>query len=84
MPAPSSNTQAVLLLTYPLLQEGGKGSRKDPVLTASEYAQLAACLPSRPGPSRLDPSRLDPSRLDPRPGHRLTRSRASSTSPWRL
>ena len=44
MPAPSSNTQAVLLLTSPLLQEGGNGSRKDPVLTASEYAQLAACL----------------------------------------
>lgn len=44
MPAPSANTQAVLLLTSPLLQEGGKGSGKDPVLTAAEYAQLAACL----------------------------------------
>jgi DNA processing protein len=44
MPALSANTQAVLLLTSPLLQEGGKGSGKDPVLTAAEYAQLAACL----------------------------------------
>jgi len=44
MPAPSANTQAVLLLTSPLLQEGGKGSGKDPVLSAAEYAQLAACL----------------------------------------
>jgi predicted Rossmann fold nucleotide-binding protein DprA/Smf involved in DNA uptake len=44
MPAPSANTQAVLLLTSPLLQEGGKGSGKDPVLSAAEYAQLAAAL----------------------------------------
>ncbi|TVS01903.1 MAG: DNA-processing protein DprA [Cyanobium sp. PLM2.Bin73] len=44
MPAPSANTQAVLLLTSPLLQEGGKGSSKDPVLSAAEYAQLAAAL----------------------------------------
>jgi DNA processing protein len=44
MTAPSANTQAVLLLTSPLLQEGGKGSGKDPVLTAVEYAQLAAVL----------------------------------------
>lgn len=44
MPAPSANTQAVLLLTSPLLQEGGNGSGKDPVLSASEYAQLAAHL----------------------------------------
>ena len=44
MPAPSANTQAVLLLTSPLLQEGGKGSSKDPVLSAAEYAQLATCL----------------------------------------
>ena len=44
MPAPSANTQAVLLLTSPLLQEGGKGSRTDPLLSAAEYAQLAACL----------------------------------------
>lgn len=44
MSPPSANTQAVLLLTSPLLQEGGKASGKDPVLTAAEYAQLAACL----------------------------------------
>ena len=44
MTAPSANTQAVLLLTSPLLQEGGKGRAKDPVLTAVEYAQLAAVL----------------------------------------
>jgi DNA processing protein len=44
MIAPSANTQAVLLLTSPLLQEGGKGNGKDPVLTAVEYAQLASVL----------------------------------------
>jgi len=44
MPAPSANTQAVLLLTSPLLREDGKGSGKDPLLSAAEYAQLAACL----------------------------------------
>lgn len=44
MTAPSANTQAVLLLTSPLLQESGKGSGKDPVLTAVEYAQMAAFL----------------------------------------
>lgn len=44
MPAPSANTQAVLLLTSPLLQEGGRGASKDPVLSASEYAKLAARL----------------------------------------
>lgn len=44
MTAPSANTQAVLLLTSPLLQESGKSSVKDPVLTAVEYAQLAAFL----------------------------------------
>lgn len=44
MPAPSANTQAVLLLTSPLLQEGGGASRKDPLLTADEYSRLAACL----------------------------------------
>lgn len=44
MPAPSANTQAVLLLTSPLLQEGGRGSRKDPLLTADEYSRLATCL----------------------------------------
>ncbi len=44
MSAPSANTQAVLLLTSPLLQEGGMGTRKDPVLSASEYAELAARL----------------------------------------
>ena len=44
MPAPSANTQAVLLLTSPLLQQGGQGSGKDPVLSAAEYAQLAARL----------------------------------------
>jgi DNA processing protein len=44
MTTPSANTLAVLLLTSPLLQEGGKGSGKDPVLTAVEYAQLAAVL----------------------------------------
>lgn len=44
MTAPSANTQAVLLLTSPLLQESGKGNGKDPVLTAAEYAQLAAFL----------------------------------------
>ncbi len=42
--APSANTQAVLLLTSPLLQGSGKGSGKDPVLSAAEYAQLAARL----------------------------------------
>ena len=44
MTTPSANNLAVLLLTSPLLQEGGKGSGKDPVLTAVEYAQLAAVL----------------------------------------
>lgn len=44
MPAPSANTQAVLLLTSPLLQEGSRGANKDPVLSASEYAKLAARL----------------------------------------
>jgi DNA processing protein len=44
MSAPSANTQAVLLLTSPLLQEGEKGTGKDPVLTTAEYAQLAARL----------------------------------------
>lgn len=44
MPGPSSNTQAVLLLTSPLLQESGKDSSKDPVLSAAEYAQLATHL----------------------------------------
>ncbi len=44
MPAPSANTQAVLLLTSPLLQEGGRGASKEPVLSAAEYAQLATCL----------------------------------------
>ena len=44
MTAPSANTQAVLLLTSPLLQESGKGSGQDPVLTAVEYAQMAAFL----------------------------------------
>jgi DNA processing protein len=44
MPAPSANTQAVLLLTSPLLQEDGKGSSTDPLLSAAEYAQLAARL----------------------------------------
>lgn len=49
MTAPSANTLAVLLLTSPLLQEGGKGqgNGKDPVLTAVEYAQLAAALQQR-------------------------------------
>ena len=42
--APSANTQAVLLLTSPLLQEGGRAASKEPVLSAAEYAQLAACL----------------------------------------
>ncbi|MFN9630736.1 MAG: DNA-processing protein DprA [Cyanobacteriota bacterium] len=44
MPAPSANTQAVLLLTSPLLQEGGKAAGKEPLLSAAEYAQLAAHL----------------------------------------
>ena len=44
MSAPSANTQAVLLLTSPLLQEGGRAASKEPVLSAAEYAQLAACL----------------------------------------
>jgi predicted Rossmann fold nucleotide-binding protein DprA/Smf involved in DNA uptake len=44
MPTLSANTQAVLLLTSPLLQEGGRGSGMDPVLTAAEYAELAAVL----------------------------------------
>ena len=44
MPAPSANTQAVLLLTSPLLREDGKGSGNDPLLSAAEYAQLAARL----------------------------------------
>jgi DNA processing protein len=44
MPAPSANTQAVLLLTSPLLQEGGRAASKEPVLSAAEYTQLAACL----------------------------------------
>ncbi|MFN9643927.1 MAG: DNA-processing protein DprA [Cyanobacteriota bacterium] len=44
MPAPSANTQAVLLLTSPLLQEGGRAAGKEPVLSPAEYAQLAACL----------------------------------------
>ena len=44
MPAPSANTQAVLLLTSPLLQEEGRGRRKDPLLTADEYSRLATCL----------------------------------------
>ncbi|MFN9660929.1 MAG: DNA-processing protein DprA [Cyanobacteriota bacterium] len=42
--APSANTQAVLLLTSPLLQEGGRAASKEPVLSAAEYAQLAAHL----------------------------------------
>lgn len=44
MSAPSANTQAVLLLTSPLLQEGGRAASKEPVLSAAEYAQLAAHL----------------------------------------
>lgn len=44
MPVPSANTQAVLLLTSPLLQEGGGAASKEPVLSAAEYAHLAACL----------------------------------------
>jgi DNA processing protein len=44
MSAPSANTQAVLLLTSPLLQEGGMAASKEPVLSAAEYAHLAACL----------------------------------------
>ncbi|KEF42160.1 MAG: hypothetical protein ER33_07305 [Cyanobium sp. CACIAM 14] len=44
MPTPSANTQAVLLLTSPLLQEGGRAASKEPVLSAAEYAQLAAAL----------------------------------------
>ena len=44
MPAPSANTQAVLLLTSPLLQEAGRGRRKDPLLTADAYSRLATCL----------------------------------------
>jgi predicted Rossmann fold nucleotide-binding protein DprA/Smf involved in DNA uptake len=44
MSAPSANTQAVLLLTSPLLQEGGRAASKEPVLSAAEYAQLVACL----------------------------------------
>ncbi len=44
MPAPSANTQAVLLLTSPLLQEGGTSSSADPLLSAAEYAQLATHL----------------------------------------
>ena len=44
MSAPSANTQAVLLLTSPLLQEAGRAASKEPVLSAAEYAQLAACL----------------------------------------
>ncbi|MFN9624168.1 MAG: DNA-processing protein DprA [Cyanobacteriota bacterium] len=44
MSAPSANTQAVLLLTSPLLQEGGRAASREPVLSAAEYAHLAACL----------------------------------------
>lgn len=44
MSAPSANTQAVLLLTSPLLQEGGRAASKEPVLSAAEYARLVACL----------------------------------------
>lgn len=44
MPAPSANTQAVLLLTSPLLQEAGRAACKEPVLSEAEYAQLAARL----------------------------------------
>lgn len=44
MSAPSANTQAVLLLTSPLLQEGARAASKEPVLSAAEYAQLAAHL----------------------------------------
>lgn len=44
MPAPSANTQAVLLLTSPLLQEVGRTASKEPVLSPAEYAQLAAQL----------------------------------------
>jgi predicted Rossmann fold nucleotide-binding protein DprA/Smf involved in DNA uptake len=44
MPAPSTNTQAVLLLTSPLLQGGGRAASKEPVLSPAEYAQLAAQL----------------------------------------
>lgn len=44
MSAISANTQAVLLLTSPLLQEGSRAASKEPVLSAAEYAQLAAYL----------------------------------------
>lgn len=44
MSAPSANTQAVLLLTSPLLREGGGAASKEPVLSGAEYAHLAACL----------------------------------------
>ena len=54
MSAPSANTQAVLLLTSPLLQEGGRAASKEPVLSAGEYAQLAACLQQE----RLQPADL--------------------------
>ena len=54
MPAPSANTQAVLLLTSPLLQEGGRAASKEPVLSAAEYAQLAAHLQQE----RVEPADL--------------------------
>jgi len=54
MSAPSANTQAVLLLTSPLLQEGGRAASKEPVLSAAEYAQLAACLQQK----RVQPADL--------------------------
>ena len=44
MPAPSANTQAVLLLTSPLLQAVGRGSSNAPMLSAEEYTQQATCL----------------------------------------
>ena len=40
----SDNTQAVLLLTSPLLASGGEAPAKAKVLTAREYGQLAQSL----------------------------------------
>jgi predicted Rossmann fold nucleotide-binding protein DprA/Smf involved in DNA uptake len=54
MSAPSVNTQAVLLLTSPLLQEGSRAASQEPVLSTAEYARLAAHLQQE----RVEPADL--------------------------